>query len=289
MQRVLKGSTETIFTYPPTLAQASGTPTARVGTPSSGLPAPGAGTNCTVDTLSSSLTVNAAEGSTRLTVASAAWVKGRKYLLTATTGEIIVVESLTSGTTTTLDIKEPLPRDVASTSTIVGWRISVALTADQTSSIGRAVVEWTATINSVGEAWADSFEVVHIDGGYSLTADRLTILSPYCKRMRPDSDEDFREVIEAAWARHVEVPLLAKGLSPSRVVSRDVLEALHVTACELFLAEQFDPALVEQRRGAFADALTLVLNSKDLWVSTSDSLSSPDNSPQPWSFCVVSR
>lgn len=289
IQRVLKDSTETIWTYPPILAVASGTPTARIGTQAEGLPT--SGSNATVDSVSTTLSADADAGDTRLTVASATWVKGRKYLITATTGEIVPVESLTSGTGTTLDIAEPLPVACASGSTVKGYRISIALTATQTASIGRSVVEWTASLDGVSKTWADYFEVVEFDAGYTLDAATLLASSPYCALKRPDSDADFREMIDAAYRRHIEVALMAKGLSPARLVSRRLLESVHIAACELFLAQQFedDQTIRDEKRRDFADQLSLVLNSRDLWVSEDQTLNPPDEGPRLFNTTMVLR
>jgi hypothetical protein len=289
---VLKDSTETIETYPPILAQAMGSPTARIGTPAAGIP--DAGSSATADSVSTALTADASEGATSVTVTSATFVRGRRYLLTATTGEVIPATCAKSVTGTTLFLAEPLPMPLLTGSTVLGWRISIALTSAQTASIGRCVAQWTATLGGVSETWADDFEVVERDGGYHLTADILQSSSPYCVRLRPDSDVDFSETIDAGWRLFMRPALLAKGLRPSQFVSREELDAAHVAACELYLAKQYDSDAQrrEEKRRDFSEVLTLVLNSETLWVTEAenDGLTPPDpDAPRPWTFTQVTR
>ncbi len=288
---VLKDSTETIETYPPVLAQATGTPTVRVGTPAVGLPDDYV--SATVDSVSTALTADADEGDTSLTVTSATFVKGRRYLLTATTGEVIPVTCSKSATGTTLLLADPLPLPMLTNSTVLGWRLSVALLAEQTASIGSCVAEWRAVLGGVTEAWADSFRVVERDGTYHLTGDLLVSSSPYATRLRPDADGDFSELIDAAWRRYLLPALLAKGLRQEQFVSRAELDAAHIAACEYFLSQQYeeDATRREERKREYNESLTLVLASETLWVTpSSETLSPPDPSaPRPWMVCEVSR
>ncbi len=294
-QRVLKDSTATLVTYPKTLAQATGTPTARIGTAASAMPAVGAGSNCTVDTLSTDVAGDALAGDTEIVVTEATWVRGRQYVATSTTGDVFVIESASDGESDTLYLTEPLPTALLTGSTIEGFRISIALTAPQTASIASAaVVEWTATLDGVSEVWADNFEIVPRVGGYTLDTVSLMKSSPFCKRLQVDADNDFTEMIDAAWRRFVEPALLAKGIKPHLFVSRTELEPAHIAACEHFAAQgQIDGATEtrEEKRREWAAALDLVLSSTSLWIDDSaQQLAPPDpGAARPWTWSRVER
>lgn len=294
MQRVLKDSTATIWTYPPVLAQASGTPTARIGT--SAVAIPDAGSNATVDSLSTDVSGDANAGRTEVSVASATWIADRKYIATPTTGGTFPILCAVGGASDTLYLKEPLPTALLTGSTIKGYRISIALTAEQTAQIGTGVVEWTATLDGVSYTWADKFEVVERATGTTYTLDSvgLSQMSPFCRRLASDHDNDFSEMIESAWRRHIQPALLAKGIKPHLFVSRSELESAHVAACELFAAQSrinFDAAEVEDKRREMSAALEMVLNSTTLWVDSEAEALTPSPVPEQrtWMTTKVTR
>jgi hypothetical protein len=295
LQLVIEDSTETIGTYPPILAQASGTPTVRIGTPASGLDYSAAATNATVDSVSTTTNAAASEGSDSVALAGAvALVKGRRYLFTdATSGEVIPAIAQKGGSLSTFYAAEPFPRALASGSSLKGYFLSVALTADQTASSGPAIAEWTATLNGVSETWRESFRIVKSDGLYTLTSATLTDSSPYAKRMRGDTDEDYSEAIDAAWRRYVLPAIYAKGLRPERIASRELLEPVHIAAVEHFLAQQSeeDGDKRAEKRTEYGEALTLVLNSHELWVNPeSEDVATPDpTAPREWTTVMVTR
>jgi hypothetical protein len=403
IQKVLKDSTETLETYPPILAQATGTPTVRIGTPSTAIP--DSGSNCTVDTLSVVTSADASEGDESLTLGSFSdvtdsetglisnvaaspqtlmttaltanrtysiavsftllldgnegggptldtaigtitatvttdassitistqstsfsttptlmttialsssglnlltrvsgdivgaditrsvcsltgtvgapdFTRGVRYLITTTTGEVFPVEcALTDGDATTLQLADPLPMDVASGSTISGWRITRALSASHTTSIGRGVAWWTATLGGISEEWSTEFRIVERDGSYSLSHDTLVDSSPYIINRRPDADDDYSETIDAAWRRFMLPAILAKGLRPERIVSRQLLEPAHIAACELYVASAYesDIQVRAEKKQDFREQLELVLNASELWVTDeAQNLSPPD-------------
>jgi hypothetical protein len=290
--RIIKGSTETIETYPPTLAQASGTPTARIGTPAVAIP--DAGSNATVDSVSTTVDADAYEGATQLTVTSATWVKGRKYLATSSTGEVLPIVSDTDGASDTLNLQEPLPAPLLTGSTIKGYRISIALTAEQTASIGRCVVEWTATLNGVSEKWPDQFYVVERDAGYALDAATLSRFSAYARRMKPETDNDLSETIAGAWIRYLAPALLAKTIRPELFVSRQEMIPAHIAACEHYCAQNAtseEQETKDEKRREYGEALTLLLNSETLWINPdSEALTPPDPAaPRDWITVFVTR
>lgn len=292
-QKVIKGSTETIETYPPILAQATGTPTARIGTPSVSIPT--TGSTATVDSLSTDVSGDALAGRTEISVTSATWVRGRKYIATSTTGQVFPIISAQSGASTTLYLQEPLPTALLTGSTIVGYRLSIALTTAQTANIGdQCVVEWTAIIGGVSHVWMDDFAIVYRVGEYTLDHIALTRSSPFCKRLQQDSDADFSEMIDAAWRRYVQPALLAKGIRPELFVSRTVLEPAHIAACEHLAAQSAidgDAQMREEKRREWSQALDLVLNSETLWIDHTDQSLTPPNpeAARSWTATQVFR
>ncbi len=292
-QKVLRGSTATLETYPPVYAQATGQPTARIGTPAVSMPT--SGSNATVDSLSTDVSGDAAEGDTEIEVTSAAWQRARRYVAESTTGAVFPIISGSSGAADTLYLQEPLPTPLATGSTIKGYRLSIALTAEQTASIGNAcVIEWTAILDGVSHTWAEDFAIVERDGEYTLDHITLTRSSPFCKRLQADSDPDFSEMIDAAWRRYVKPALLAKRIRPELFVSREELEPAHIAACEHLAAQSsqdMDSQVRDEKRREYSQALDLVLASDSLWIdSTAQQLTQPDPSaPRIWSSTMVLR
>lgn len=291
-QRVLRGSTATLETYPPVFAQASAA-TARVRTPTFELPDDGVA--AAVDSLSTTIDADADAGEVSLTVASATWVRGRRYVATSTIDERVVLLAGTSGADTTLSLQEPLPTQLQATSTIKGMRISLALTAPQTAELSEAcVVEWTATLDGVEHTWSDDFAIVERNQTYLLDSVKLTQSSPFCRRMQSDADADFSEMIEAAWSRYVELPLLAKGIKPDLIISRSELVPVHIAACEHFAAQSsldIEQATRDEKKEELNSALSMVLNSTSLWIDdTSQALTPPEPTKvRLYNTTIVSR
>lgn len=291
-QRVLRNSTATLVTYPPVHAQASAA-TARIRTPTFDLPDDGAA--ATVDSLSTTTSAAADEGETSISVASATWARGRRYALT-TGDQRFPILSASDGAETTLVLREPLPMPVASGAAIKGMQVSIALTEAQTAELSdHCLVEWTATIDGEEHVWVDDFAIVERSQSYTLDSIRLSQDSPFCQRMRGDSDADFSEMIDAAWRRYVELPLLAKGIKPHLILSRRELEPVHVAACEHFAAQaslDIDQATRDEKKEELNAALAMVLSSETLWIDTNAQVLTPPPSPsapRPWNTTVVTR
>jgi len=284
-QRVLRDSTATLETYPPVLAQATGTPTARIRTPAFAMPDVGA--TATVDSLSTDVSGDAAAGRVEIAVTTATWVRGRRYVATSTTSDVFPILSASSGPADTLYLQEPLTTALLTGSAIKGYRLSIALTSAQTAQLSdQCVVEWTAILDGVERTWAEDFAVVERDGVYTLDSVRLTQSSPFCRRMQSDADPDFNEMIGAAWRRYVEPALRAKGIRPQLWISRSELEAAHIAACEYLATQDMDDAAMRaEKRAEFTAALTLVLASETLWIDdTAQALTPPDPAaPRAWS------
>ena len=116
--KILVDSTQSLVTFPRVdvtgelvlgQAEASPAPTARVGTPSTSMPEDFSSTGVTRDSISVLTTAAAAKGATQITVASAAWRRGRRYVVKTTDGHVFEVTCRYTVTGTTLYLTEPLP------------------------------------------------------------------------------------------------------------------------------------------------------------------------------------
>lgn len=277
---VIKGQAATIESYPPIVGIPSSC-TARFGTPSTALPA--SATSVTPDATSAVLAAAASAGDTTLTLGTLASVAtSRRYLLGLGNGGVsasagtpqpfIDVELLPHGNLTTgkADLLEPLPCAAPNGAPLVGWLLTVSLSPTDTATIGPGVVEWTATVQGVVHKWSTAFRVVERDQTYTLTPTVLASSSPFCRDSRPDDDVDFTETIDAAWRRFVEPDLLGKALRPERIVHGPHFEAVHIAACEYFLALEYeeDQQKRAERKSLLASAMEKVLNASDLWITS---------------------
>jgi hypothetical protein len=269
--RIVRGQAFTLEAYPPFLGVVDDA-TVRVGTPAT--PLPTTYSAATLDATFTATTASASEGDTTISVGSLATCSTARRYMVGTAGnggagdDAIEVEvqahaSVTNGAVT---LSEPLPRDIPSGALFVSNRLTVDLDAGDTAAIGVVVADWTATIGGVVHNFTTEALIVERDATYTLTPTTLTQSSPYCKQRRPDSDDDFTEMIDAAWRRYVEPALLAKALRPERIVHGRFIESAHIAACEYFLAQQFDPEREATFKQGWTDALARVLANPDLWV-----------------------
>lgn len=242
-QRVLKGSTTTIVTYPrlrpsDIVSGVPSSPKVRVWGP--GVTPPEAFTTALVDSVSTTITANAQEGDTEVAIVAATLVRGRQYLLTAENGAVLVVESRTGGNTTTLALAQPLPVSVSVGASLRGFAMTRALTALETAEVGQASALWQATVDGVAAEWSQYFRVVRRIPTALLTPTRLTQAYPSLLSAVPPTDLDLEATIAAAWEYEM-VPLLeAKGVFDEAVISDEVLVPLHALACCRMLFD-FDP------------------------------------------------
>jgi hypothetical protein len=234
-QRVQKNSTTTIVTYPrlrPGLllqAAAAGSPSPQVKVWTAST-SPSAYGEATRDTLSSSVTASTPAGSTSVSVASATWVYGRRYILAQPGQEPIVVESRTGGTAESLDLAQPLPFAVDDTASITGFALTRALTADETSQVGPGSALWQATVDGIKVEWSQLFRVVTRITTALLTPSDLTKAYSSLLAMTPPTDTSLEEAIAAAWEHRV-VPLLeAKQVFDEDIISDETIVPLHALA-----------------------------------------------------------
>jgi hypothetical protein len=272
-QKVLVGTTATLLAYPQVVTSGAvlEQPSAagvRVRTPSTALPA--TGVTATIDTLSATTNTDAAAGDTTLHLAAAAAViRGRQYLLGLTTGEVFVVVAKKGGTSTTVRLAEPLPCAALSGATLKGYAVSAALSSAQTAQIGEGLALWSVVFVAGMAVFESQFRIVRRIPRYTLTSSSLTTGWPILHTLRPSTDEDFTETLQAVWDNRLLPALAARGIRPEDVFSPDQLEPVHGTMIVHHLLAG-DPA----RDGAFVDraeetarqALETALSGKDFWV-----------------------
>jgi hypothetical protein len=181
-------------------------------------------------------TAVAASGAQSLTVASATWVRGRRYIIETIDGHVLDVTSRQSSTGTTLYITEPLPIAVPTGSAVKGWAVLRALTADETEEPGNAEALWSAVVGGVTYVWMQSFRIARRIPVSMLTPTTLTQTWSNIRALRARQDTDLEEVILAAWEHRILPLLAARQVSEEDVVSVDALEPLHAIACVLQLA-----------------------------------------------------
>jgi hypothetical protein len=233
-QRVLKGSTPTLLSYPRlrpnqlAQAQPTGTPTVKVTTQAT--PSPTAA-NATIDSVSTSVTAAAAAGSKEIAVGSATFTRGRRYLITFD-GNTIVVESRNGGgATTTLRLVDALPCDVPDDALVEGFAVSRTLSTTETSLVGEGAALWTAQVDGQNLQWSSLFRIVSRMPTALLTEGELLRAFPVIASMMPAGDLSLENVIGAAWEHRIVPVLEAKGAFEEDVTSDAALVPLHALAC----------------------------------------------------------
>lgn len=269
-QRILVGSTQTIVSYPrvsPSGALVCGQPSSaqvRVGTPAVSLPS--SFSSATVDTLSTTVGYNADEGEWVITLgATQTLVSGRQYLVQLSGDEPLVVTNRASGSVNAILCTEPLPMRIYATSTVLGFAVYTALTAEQTAQPGPALALWRATISGVTYEWHQPFRVVRRLPTIPLTPAKLTETYPVIHTLRARTDRTLQEVIEAAWNHRVVRALNAKGIQEEDIVSSDVLEPALAAACLFHLVHQgpeHSPDYVMRLKEDFEQSLASALASR---------------------------
>lgn len=239
-QRILRNTTTTLLSYPRVesgdlVLGVPSTPEVRIGTPASAIPDEDAAwPTGTVDPLSTTVTAAGAVGDTTLTVASAAWVKGRKYLVDDVDGTVLVTAAKTV-TGTTLYLTEPLERVISTSATVKGWAITKALTTAQTDLTGNAVAVFRAVVGGVTYSWTEAFRIVRRMVVVPLTGPELTAAYPIVHSLKP-ATASLEEIIDAAWEYRLLPKLGAKSVIEEDIVDAEVLRPLLALACVVHLA-----------------------------------------------------
>lgn len=243
--------------------------TVRIATPSTSMPAEGAGVAADIDTLSTTLSGDVDEGAVELAIEEAAVVRGRRYLVRNPAGDEAVVKATKGGTLDTLYVAEPLPFEGVTGATVKGFSVSKALTAAQTEEAGAGLAMWRVTVDGVVYEFAQPFRIVRRLLVATLTADKLTTAWPVVRQLRTRNDLSLEEIIAAAWEHRVLPWLAAQDIEEEDVVSAHALEPLHAVGCVLQLAEgntQIGPELVERTQRRWEQVATTTLARKDWHV-----------------------
>ena len=163
-------------------------------------------------------------------------------ILDPDTSESLIVESAGLPDSSTLTLREPLPRAVPDGCTVSVIDVAVDLPStavDEVHAGEHGIVVFTATVDGKLVRWEESFRIVRRVSSVVLTPTRLTQLYPSVRGLRGTSDVDYEEAIQAAWDVVV-VPLLAaKGVLHEDIITDDVIEPLHAIATVLHLARQW--------------------------------------------------
>lgn len=287
VQTVTRGQTGTISSYPPVIGVPTSV-TCRVGTSAVGLPT--SFSAATVDADSDTLATELREGDidVALTSGTIDIVRGRQYLIAPLVGSdddsdpFVVTSSSDAVGATAFRLRQPAPRSVDADSTVTEWRVSTSISALQSATVGDGLVEFQATVAGKVIRWIEPFRVVERGGTYDLTGDLLARMSPYARSKRPDDDQDFSQVLEAAWVMHLSPALYSKGIRPERIASWQAINPAHVKAVEMLLADAYeqDAQIRTEKHSAFTMAFNTALDSMQFWV-TEDQDPSPPNKTGP--------
>lgn len=287
VQIITRGQIGTISSYPPVVGIPTSV-TCRTGTSAVGLPT--SFSAATVDADSDTLSTELREGDidVLLTSGTVDIVKGRQYLITPLAGAdddadpFVVTASSEMVAATEFSLRQAAPRGADADSLLSEWRVSTSISALQSATVGDGLVEFQATVAGKIIRWIEPFRVVERGGTYDLTGDLLARMSPYARAHRPDDDQDFSQVLEAAWVMHLSPALYGKGIRPERIASWQAINPAHVKAVEMLLADAYeqDAQVRTEKHSAFTLAFNTALDSMQFWV-TADQDPTPPNSTGP--------
>lgn len=196
-------------------------------------------------------------------------VARRSYIVVLPSGLRVVVIAR-GAEDSKLHLTEPLPVAVPEGSEVLGYAVSVPLSAGELERAGEGVAIWSVTADGFTSSWAQQLRVVRRQVAYTLTAPRLTSQSKLAARLRSPTDDGFDEVIEAAWNRYVLPALHAKQLLPERIISWELLEPVHIAAVELLLLPESDVQARDLAREELARVTATVLAGAELWYDAAE-------------------
>lgn len=274
--RVLIGTTQTLESYGPPLGQPSAA-TVTLRTPAVDFEA---AVNATRDQMSTTLSAAGAEGDESLTIASAAVVRGRYYLATTASGDLLPVRAKNEGTVTTFHLESPLQRAVASGAALKGAMVSLALSATQTEVKGECLARWSATIGGVVHIWDQPFDIVEAFQFYTMNPAKLFSAYPIMYRLSLPADLDLNEAIANTWDYNILPMLEAKGMHLNKIKSTHALEPVHAVGVLLHLLsmDESKPAdFVAQWQERFEQQVERALARRTFWYDVSDELEIRDD------------
>lgn len=265
--RVALDSTETLVSSPrvtrgrlPVLGAISSA-YVRIGTPTQSVPDEDSWEAATVDPVSVLLsgTSNNLEGDTTLAFTpSSTTYRGRPYVAIPLNGEPFVVECAQTKTGIEALISSPLPRTLEPFSTLKGFSVTKALTAEQTATAGPGIAHWKAIIDGQAIQWSSSFRIVRRMPVIPLTTGELQVAYPQVMRMRDVDDSALEELISTAWEHRVLPRLAAKGIIDENIVDSEPLRPLTALACMLHLVTMDESGSQQWRESLQAEYDRLV-------------------------------
>jgi hypothetical protein len=245
--------------------------TATVRGPSDGEPV---AATPTIDPLSGTVSVEALEGDTELTLsASASYVQGRRYLLTTEEGST-VVEAAFTGTGASITLASPLPMAAQVGATLRGIAVLVPLTEAQTTmldsstvasapppvrarvtDVGRfGLVEVRCLVDGIAQAFSEAYRIARRMARVPLSAAELVQDYPSIRSMRAAIDRGYSQLIDAAWTNLVLPRVLVRGKWPEDILDTTVLRAALGNAVMLHAVRQerqVDADFVDRWQTAF--------------------------------------
>lgn len=283
-QRILLDSTDTMTTHPrvmrgdgfPVIGVPAAGASARVGTVAVAMPTT-LSTAQVTDRTARTTTTNAAasEGATQLSLAaSLAMDAGDQWVIALSGGRKIVVTGAgVSASSSTLLLREPLPLDVASGSTVTCTTIIYTFTALQTAMRGRGLAIFQASIDSRAYQWHEPFRIVRRMFNYTLTPTLLTQHWPFLRPMRDRQDVDFEELIRTAFDSRIRPLLAARDIDEDDIVNAYALEPIHALACALQVImpnQTIDSVVRESMDRRWAADVETTFARNDWWEATQE-------------------
>ena len=296
MQEILVDSTDALhLDLPPEVVGLVAAVDVRVQTPSTALPSAygSAGSEGVAWTVTSA--ARGLETLTRATSTGTAQPTPGVSYVVVPSGErtlaplVVEVQSLASGSTS-VGLREPLPRDVATGETLVSRRYLRPLSADETSSPGFGLGIWRVTttvpVNGRTEhTYEVAFQVSRrlTLSPYTLSASELTRTFPAMHRFKPSTDGGFDEAIRAAWEQYVRPALEDRQLETTRIKSWDRINPVLAAATfyhVLSMREDADPDFVSSKWDHFERQRDSLLHSLKFWYDSADDRKPLENDPE---------
>tara|TARA_R110002051_G_scaffold79005_2_gene142679 strand:- start:1394 stop:2296 length:903 start_codon:yes stop_codon:yes gene_type:complete len=300
MQQILINEVDVpLVSYPPIMDRLNRA-RVRIQTPSH--PMPSTWTNAIMDLFAESLSEDAREGATFVTVTALtlplATVGFSYYFLTAS-GErfsvkVISIQSAGIGTYK-IHLADPLPMALPEATTMGGYAVFYNLDPSEVTNQGECIARWQVDVrvgsDTVQHVWDDPFLIVNAETNYTLNSASLVRTYPMVDRLRPPTDEDLTEIIKTGWTNYLRSDLEGKGIKANQIKSWERLEAAHAAACVYHLVltdERQDSEYRETWRTNYAHQCDLMFASIRFWYSPTDG-STPAKSDENYSGRSISR
>ena len=282
---IQKDEASTIVFYPPVnMLKQPASAFVRVSTPYTAMPQVGDEIAATVESVSVTLNAETKKGKTSLSFATDPnFIVGHKYLLETVEGYKEIIEPLNSGSTVTLS--QALPFTVGTGDTVKSLAISTTLTAIDTQTQGRGLVNAYAEFDGENVYWQQEFKIVDVVPRLTLNWTSLLEMLPECDRLRPRTNFEPQKIINAAWEMTLKPDLQNLGINLEYVKNWESLEHVHALAVVNNLTNSSDSNNTERVRQTwirYNSALRKVVEASEFWysspLSSSQSTAEIDNS-----------